>query len=374
MGSIKKRSLSDGSFVYDCRVHRAGLGTVSKTFKKKDEAERWSNNIESKFDRGENVSRKADKTMFVAACAEFLKHYKPLKGKEREITLGEIQVVQRLAFDFKQRSIGQITNQVIQAWIDEFLNTEVAPQERKKIHPYYNAGLDKDGNKRKYSEGTVRRHFFVLKKVLEWYSVRENFILPSNLFLQIRVPRAWAGKRRRRLEDGEQELLQAAALKGYDHKVEWPLLIDFAINTAARSQEIIKAKWCDLNLEGRSWAIPPENVKTATFRTVPLSKKALAILEKMSTLKKSGEERIFHMWRDTSTVSKGFRRLTVRAGVDDFHFHDLRHEGVSRLFETTDLTDSEIMSITGHTSSEMLKAYSALRPNALARRLDGEKR
>jgi len=32
------------------------------------------------------------------------------------------------------------------------------------------------------------------------------------------------------------------------------------------------------------------------------------------------------------------------------------------------------MSITGHTSSEMLKAYSALRPSALARRLDGEKR
>jgi integrase len=374
MGSIKKRILSDGSIVYDCRIHRRGLGTVSKTFKKKDEAERWSNGVESKIDRGESVSRKADKTMFVAACAEFLQHYKPLKGKEKEITPGVVQVVQRLAYDFKPRAISQITNQVIQAWIDEFLNTEVATQERKIIHPYYNAGLDKDGNKRKYSEGTVRRHFFVLKKVLEWYSVRENFILPSNLFLQIRVPRAWAGKRRRRLEAGELELLHAAALKGYDHKVEWPLLIDFAVNTAARSQEIIKAKWSDLNLEGRSWAIPPENVKTATFRTVPLSKKSLTILEKMDTLKKSGDDRIFHMWRDSATVSKGFRRLTVRAGVDDFRFHDLRHEGVSRLFETTDLTDSEIMSITGHTSSEMLKAYSALRPNALARRLDGERR
>jgi integrase len=107
---------------------------------------------------------------------------------------------------------------------------------------------------------------------------------------------------------------------------------------------------------------------------VPLSKKSLAILEKMETLKVKGEERVFHMWANSATVSKGFRRLTVRAGIDDFRFHDLRHEGVSRLFETTDLTDSEIMSITGHTSSEMLKAYSALRPSALARRLDGEKR
>ena len=374
MGSIKKRILSDGKSVYDCRVHRSGSGTLSKTFKKKEDAESWARAVEGKIDRGENISRKADKTMFTVACEEYIKHYRPLKTKSRKLTEGEIQTVQRLAYDFEDLALSKITNQVIQTWIDLFLKTEVAPQERKKIHPYYNAGLDKNGEKKKYSESTVRRHYFVLKKILEWYSVREDFILPSNLFLQLQVPRAWAGKRKRRLESGELELLHTAALKGYDHKVEWPLLIDFALNTAARLQEILKTKWSDLNLEGRSWTIPPENVKTSTFRTVPLSKKSLAILEKMETLKVKGEERVFHMWANSATVSKGFRRLTVRAGIDDFRFHDLRHEGVSRLFETTDLTDSEIMSITGHTSSEMLKAYSALRPSALARRLDGEKR
>lgn len=374
MGSIKKRTLKDGKTVYDCRLNRGVAGTLSKTFKKKEEAESWARAIEGKIDRGENISRKAQTTMFTVACSEYIKHYKPLKTKERVLTSGDIQTVQSVNHDFKAFAISEITNKVIQAWIDRFLKTEVASQDRKKIHPYYKGGLDKDGKKKTYSESTVRRHFFVLKKILEWYSVREDFVLPSNLFLQLQVPRAWAGKRKRRLEAGELERLHSATAKGYDHKEEWPLLIDFALNTAARMQEILKTKWSDLNLEGRSWTIPPENVKTSTFRTVPLSKKSLGILEKMATFKVKGEDRVFHMWLNSATVSKGFRRLTVRAGVEDFRFHDLRHEGVSRLFETTDLTDSEIMSITGHTSSEMLKAYSALRPNALARRLDGEKR
>lgn len=48
-------------------------------------------------------------------------------------------------------------------------------------------------------------------------------------------------ERKRRLEAGELEKPHAAASKGYDHKVEWPLMIDFALNTAARLQEILKA-------------------------------------------------------------------------------------------------------------------------------------
>lgn len=86
MGSIKKRVLSDGKSVYDCRVHRSGSGTLSKTFKKKEDAESWARAVEGKIDRGENISRKADKTMFTVACEEYIKHYRPLKTKSRKLT------------------------------------------------------------------------------------------------------------------------------------------------------------------------------------------------------------------------------------------------------------------------------------------------
>ena len=67
-------------------------------------------------------------------------------------------------------------------------------------------------------------------------------------------------------------------------------------------------------------------------------------------------------------------RATARAGIDDLRFHDLRHEAISRLFETTDLTDMEIMSISGHKSVQMLRNYTHLRSGRLASRLDGVRR
>lgn len=75
-----------------------------------------------------------------------------------------------------------------------------------------------------------------------------------------------------------------------------------------------------------------------------------------------------------AAISKGFRRLAERAAITNFRFHDLRHEAVSRIFETTYLSDSEIMSITGHTNVQTLVGYAHLRASFLASQLDGIKR
>ena len=56
----------------------------------------------------------------------------------------------------------------------------------------------------------------------------------------------------------------------------------------------------------------------------------------------------------------------------DLHFHDQRNEAVLRIFETIDLADTETVTITCHTSQAMLKAYTKLRPNALAARPNGK--
>jgi hypothetical protein len=49
--------------------------------------------------------------------------------------------------------------------------------------------------------------------------------------------------------------------------------------------------------------------------------------------------------------------LLKRAEISDLHFHDLRHEGTSRLFEKG-LSTAEVMSITGHSTTEMVERYS----------------
>ncbi|MFT4097556.1 MAG: tyrosine-type recombinase/integrase [Rhodoblastus sp.] len=52
-----------------------------------------------------------------------------------------------------------------------------------------------------------------------------------------------------------------------------------------------------------------------------------------------------------------WKRLLERCGINDLHFHDLRHEATSRLFERG-LSTIEVMSVTGHSTSEMVDSYS----------------
>ena len=401
MGTIKKRVVADGTARYDARVHRSkGTGkkssTVSKSFEKESEARTWINKIEHRIDNRQSISRAGDEITLAEGAAAYLVEARAMskaakakaaaRAKEAAKTPSvepekvsnvaehERMKISAIVEDLGNYHISDITHQVIQHWIDEFLKRPIPFQKRAKVHPYFDGGLTKDGKQKLYSKGTVRGHFFVLKKLLIWIAVVNRFQLDPNLFLMLDIPPAWADKRERRLEDGEEAKLREAMTRGYVKQKEWDLLMTFALETAARMQEILKAKWSDVSYKRQSWNIPEENVKTSVFRNVPLSAVAIDALKAMEAFKVEGEPRIFHQWKDSSTLSKAWRRVVKRAKVEDFHFHDLRHEAVVRFFENTDLTDTEIMSITGHTSHEMLKAYSQHRTNKLAARLNGMKR
>ena len=59
--------------------------------------------------------------------------------------------------------------------------------------------------------------------------------------------------------------------------------LEFAILTAARTGEVIGAKWSEIDLERRLWIIPAERMKAGREHRVPLSEPALAILEAIKT-------------------------------------------------------------------------------------------
>jgi integrase len=79
------------------------------------------------------------------------------------------------------------------------------------------------------------------------------------------------------------------------------------------------------------------------------------------------EDRILK--RVSARLSRQFNRIFTAAGITDLHYHDLRHEATSRLFERTTLSDIEISKITGHKDPRMLKRYANLRGSNLADRL-----
>jgi len=71
-------------------------------------------------------------------------------------------------------------------------------------------------------------------------------------------------------------------------------------------------------------------------------------------------------------IIHAFRDAITEQEFPDLRWHDLRHEGISRLFELTDLRDHEIMAITGHLTAAMLARYTHLRADRLGARLPGE--
>lgn len=60
-----------------------------------------------------------------------------------------------------------------------------------------------------------------------------------------------------------------------------PQALRFAILTAARTEEVIGARWPEIDLEQRVWSIPAERMKATRPHRVPLSDEAMAVLEAM---------------------------------------------------------------------------------------------
>jgi integrase len=60
--------------------------------------------------------------------------------------------------------------------------------------------------------------------------------------------------------------------------------LEFAILTAARTGEVIGARWAEIDTGGKLWTVPPNRMKAGREHRVPLSAKAVAILEEMKPL------------------------------------------------------------------------------------------
>ena len=58
----------------------------------------------------------------------------------------------------------------------------------------------------------------------------------------------------------------------------------------------------------------------------------------------------------------------IRAGIQNLHFHDLRHEAISRFFELG-LSVPEVALISGHKDMRMLFRYTHLKAENVAEKL-----
>ena len=134
-------------------------------------------------------------------------------------------------------------------------------------------------------------------------------------------------------------------------------IIAFALFSTRRLEEITRISRKDYDREGKRIMVrdmknPGE--KRGNDVWVDLPGPAAAIIEAMPT---KGDI-IFPY--STDAIGAAFTRACKVLGIEDLHFHDLRHEGVSRLFEMG-LSIPHVAAVSGHRSWSSLQRYTHLR-------------
>ncbi|MBD8722154.1 site-specific integrase [Oxalobacteraceae sp. CFBP 13708] len=147
-----------------------------------------------------------------------------------------------------------------------------------------------------------------------------------------------------------------------EHIPMYETFIQFQIMTAARRSEALGLTWQDIDFEYRSAYLA--ETKNGQSRKLPLREVLLKMLE---SLPRTGK-RVFTITDDL--LSNAWSRICARAGLEDLHVHDLRHEGISRVAETSKFSLIDLQAFSGHRDVRMLLRYAHLCTTQLAAKLD----
>ncbi len=317
---------------WQAQIRLQGHASMSRTFTTKRDAEIWARQIEASIERGD------------------------LPGSQAELkTVTLLQMLERYEATVTPLKKGEASERYR---LRALQNHPIARLSLNKLTPAM-VTIYRDDRLRSVSASSVRRELAILQHCLEVARNEWGVALQQNPVSKIGKP-AQGRARERRVTVEELERLRVALAKCRNGLLS--NIIQFAIHTGMRRGEILSIRWSDINFDANTAHLA--DTKNGEARTVPLSSLALAALP--ATDNRATDERVFPL--SPNAVRLAWERLKRRAGVNDLHFHDLRHEAISRFFELG-LSIPEVALISGHRDFKMLFRYTHLRPADVAKKL-----
>ena len=140
--------------------------------------------------------------------------------------------------------------------------------------------------------------------------------------------------------------------------------VAFAVASTRRQGEITRLMWSDLDEKDHTCLLRDAKSPTGSLgnhRVFALTREAMAIIQRQPRC----TPLIFPY--NPQTIGCLFRRACTTLGITDLTFHDLRHEGTSRLFEAG-YQIQEVQQFTLHDQWSTLQRYTQLRPESVAGR------
>ena len=338
--------LNSGS--WRVQVRRKGK-YVNETFLRRKDADEWALEIERRIDRGEAA---------VARSSRDAKTFGDLITLHRE----DLQEVGKRIGRSKAASL---------AFLDLRLGRLRIPElDRGRLIQF-----GKDRAREGAGPVTIGIDLGYIKTILLHAAAVHGVVLSVEPVTLARTALARLGlvgkgsERDRRPTQDELDRLVAAFDANPRQQIPIGRIIRFAVATAMRQDEISRIEWADFDSQKKMLLIRDRKDprrKAGNNQRIPLldvtGYDACSIIEEQRGCVGESRRRIFPY--NGRSVGTAFRRQCRELQIEDLHFHDLRHEGTSRLFEAG-FSIEQVSLVTGHKDWKMLRRYTHLKPETL---------
>lgn len=318
---------------WQARIYKKGYSTQIRSFSTKRDAERWARQVETDLEKGTFTNTNlAEQTTFKALIERYMREVTPtMRGMDTDLI--KLKALSK-------KPIGQLNMLALNP-------TKIAEFRDERL--------------KEVSSGTVIRDLCYFSSIIN-HARREWGINITNPVTLVRKPPSPQGRSRILTYEEKMRLMKVLEAAPKNHFSMWmPYIVEFALETAMRQGEITELRWENVDLSKRVAFLPL--TKNGDSRYVPLSTAAIKILNE---LPRSIEGRVFPVKR--ATVSVRFKRLARKANLLDLRFHDLRHTAITNMAGKLSNV-LELSAVTGHKTLGMLKRYTHLKAEDLAKKL-----
>lgn len=304
---------------------------TSQTFKSKADAVAWATRTEHDI----NIGKITPGTRHTLADAfrEYEKRVSPTKRSSRWEAIRFAAFIRDFP-ELAEKNIADITPDDMGRWRDARLAGDLG------------SGRPPVGNATVLRDINLYSHVFTTARD-EWRWIRESPITG------MRRPTEPQPRTRRVSDEEVARLLRQLGYMEDDtpttKSARVGAMFVFAVETAMRAGEITALRWDEVNFDKRYAHIP--KTKTDVARSVPLSARALAVLEQLRPLEGEFDGLVFGV--EAASRDALFRKAKKAALLDDLHFHDARREALTRLSKVFGVM--ELAKVSGHRDLSILQ-------------------
>ena len=311
---------------HKARVRRGVYRTnaLTKTFSSKVNAKKWIRDIEAKLDRTNIIVKEVDNFPTLSSLIKRYLSEVSIKKASYQTDKFNFRTFLRL-FDYSKEPVNKIRVQMFAKFRDKYLINHKA--------------------------ATYQRLMSSIKHM--WHVAQTEWEYPlEDIFSKLQKVKR-GNPRNRRLSDREYQLI----LFGNHTDSEFRKIIELAIQTGLRLSEITRVTKEHIR---ENTLLIPKRKNGDTDVEIPLSNKAINLLQNMELPIRLKSRGIQIKWQ----------RLMKKYEIKDLHFHDLRHEALSRYLEKgVSIQDVQVLS--GHKDIRVLmRVYANLRAKNISEKLN----